>query len=93
MQYFAAIEEQRRLAPHAHVALRGAIPRQILRQVTKATYFSLWWPAHDRPVYVHRTPVWDDETGCYRDPDTDAPLQTWDQAVAELDHPKEDPRT
>ncbi len=26
VQYFAAIEEQRRLAPHAHVALRGAIP-------------------------------------------------------------------
>ncbi len=88
VQYFSAIEEQRRLAPHAHVALRGAIPRQILRQVTKATYFSLWWPPHDRPVYVHRTPLWDDETGSYRDPDTDSPLQTWDQAVAELDHPE-----
>ena len=31
VQYFAAIEAQRRLAPHLHAAIRGAIPRQVLR--------------------------------------------------------------
>jgi hypothetical protein len=91
VQYFAAIEEQRRLAPHAHVAMRGAIPRKVLRQVTKATYYSLWWPPHDRPVYVHRTPVWDPEAECYRDPDTGFPLPTWDEALAELDHDEAQP--
>ena len=91
VQYFASIEEQRRLAPHAHVAMRGAIPRKVLRQVTRATYYSLWWPAHDRPIYVHRVPVWDPESECYRDPDTGFPLQTWDEALAELDHPDASP--
>ena len=28
VQYFAAIEPQRRLAPHVYVAMRGAIERQ-----------------------------------------------------------------
>ncbi|HSE71082.1 MAG TPA: replication initiator, partial [Nocardioidaceae bacterium] len=85
VQYFAAIEEQLRLAPHVHIALRGAIPRWILRQVIKATYYSLWWPPHDRPVYVHRVPVWDPETECYRDPDTGFPLPTWEEALAEAE--------
>jgi hypothetical protein len=87
VQYFAAIEEQQRLAPHVHIAFRGAIPRKVLRQVVKATYYSLWWPPHHRPVYVHRTPVWDPETQCYRDPDTGYPLPTWEDALADLDHP------
>jgi len=91
VQYFAAIEEQRRLAPHAHVAMRGAIPRKVLRQVTNATYYSLWWPPHDRPVYVHRTPAWDSEAERYRDPDTGFPLPTWDEALAELDHDEAQP--
>jgi hypothetical protein len=91
VQYFAAIEEQLRLAPHAHIAMRGAIPRAVLRQVTRATYFALWWPPHDRPVYVHRTPAWDPADGCYRDPDTGFPLPTWEQALAELDHDQAEP--
>jgi hypothetical protein len=91
VQYFAAIEEQLRLAPHFHIALRGAIPRKVLRQVVKATYYSLWWPPHERPVYVHRTPEWDPDAECYRDPDTGFPLQTWDEALAELDHPEAKP--
>ena len=91
MQYFAAIEEQLRLAPHAHIAMRGAIPRKILRQVVRATYHSLWWPPHERPVYVHRTPEWDRSEGCYRDPDTGWPLPTWEQALADLDHPDAQP--
>jgi hypothetical protein len=59
VQYFAAVEPQRRLAPHLHSAIRGAIARAIIREVVAATYLQLWWPLFDRPVYVHRTPVWD----------------------------------
>jgi hypothetical protein len=56
VQYFAAIEPQRRLAPHVHVAMRGAIQRQVFRQVTRGTYFQLWWPSFDVPLYVNRFP-------------------------------------
>ncbi len=38
VQYFAAVEPQKRLAPHVHVAFRGAIARADLRQVIAATY-------------------------------------------------------
>ena len=82
VQYFAAVEPQRRLAPHLHAAIRGAIPRATLRQVVRATYLQLWWPPFDRPVYVHRTPVWDG-TG-YLDADTGEVLPTWDQALDRL---------
>ena len=50
VQYFCAIEPQRRLAPHIHLAIRGAIPRQVIRAVTQATYPQLWWPPFDQPV-------------------------------------------
>ncbi|WNB85489.1 replication initiator [Cellulomonas sp. ATA003] len=83
VQYFGAVEAQRRLAPHFHVAIRGAIPRATVRAVTRATYFQLWWPPMDRPVYVHRIPIWDGER--YRDPDTGLALPTWKQAIAALD--------
>ena len=83
VQYFAAIEPQRRLAPHVHVAMRGAIERQVIRQVSKGTYFQLWWPSFDVPLYVHRSPVFLD--GAYRDPDTHQALKTWQEALAELD--------
>lgn len=83
VQYFAAIEPQRRLAPHVHVAMRGAIPRAVIRQVTRGTYFQLWWPSFDVPLYVHRSPVFRD--GAYRDPDTGQELKTWAEATAELD--------
>lgn len=85
-QYFGAVEAQRRLAPHFHTAIRGAIPRSTVKAVTKATYLQLWWPQMEHPVYVHRLPVWDGEQ--YRDPDTGFPLPTWDQALDALD---EDP--
>jgi len=74
VQYFAAIEPQRRLAPHVHVAMRGAIHRQVIRQVTRGTYFQLWWPSFDVPLYVNRSPVYLD--GGYRDPDTGQELKT-----------------
>ena len=83
VQYFAAIEPQRRLAPHVHVAMRGAIERQVIRQVTKGTYFQLWWPSFDVPLYVHRSPVFID--GAYRDPDTHQALKSWQDALADLD--------
>ena len=48
VQYFSAVEAQRRLAPHLHAAIRGAIPRKTIRQVTKATYFQLCGPPSTR---------------------------------------------
>lgn len=92
VQYFAAIEPQRRLAPHIHAAIRGTIPRRLLRQVVAATYASVWWPKHDRILYpLNGMPSWDPTAETYRDPDTGHALPTWDQAVAELDHPDAQP--
>ena len=86
VQYFSAIEAQRRLAPHLHAAARGAIPRAILRQVVEATYYTLWWPPFDQPVYVDRLPVWTGPEHGYADPDTGEILPTWDQALDRLDN-------
>jgi hypothetical protein len=82
VQYFAAIEPQRRLAPHAHIAFRGAIARQDLRQVIAATYHQVWWPSTDAVRFSgDQLPVWHDPTGRYVDPVTGELLPTWDQAV------------
>jgi hypothetical protein len=83
VQYFAAIEAQRRLAPHLHAAVRGALPRVVLRQVRAATYHQVWWPPHDTPVYVDRRPAWT-ERG-YADPTTGELLPTWGDALDALD--------
>ena len=48
VQYFAAIEPQRRLAPHVHIAMRGTVARAELRRVLAATYHQVWWPARPR---------------------------------------------
>ena len=48
VQYFAAIEPQRRLAPHVHLAIRGTIARAELRRVLAATYHQVWWPTPPR---------------------------------------------
>src|SRR5512132_183197 len=85
VQYFATVEAQRRLAPHLHAAMRGTIPRRIVRQVRAATYHQVWWPAHDSPVYVERLPQWSDEIGGYLDPATGAVLPTWDHALDAID--------
>ena len=53
------LEPQRRLAPHLHAAIRGAIPRKLLLQVIAASYEQIWGPAFDQPVYTDRRPVWD----------------------------------
>ena len=47
-QYFGAVEPQRRLAPHLHMAIRGAIPRAVVRQVIAATYHHPWGPCLSR---------------------------------------------
>jgi hypothetical protein len=83
-QYFGVVEPQRRLAPHLHAAVRGAIPRETIRRVVAATYHQVWWPAHEQPVYVDRLPEWNDTRG-YVDPDTRQPLPSWREALDQAD--------
>jgi hypothetical protein len=85
VQYFATIEAQRRLAPHLHAAIRGTIPRRIVRQVRAATYNQLWWPEHDVPVFTDRLPRWASDQDGYVDPDTGWLLPTWHEALDALD--------
>jgi hypothetical protein len=84
VQYFAAVEPQRRLAPHLHAAVRGAIPRVLFRQVIAATYHQVWWPAFDEPVHVEVLPVWSEETG-FVDPETGEALPSWREALDSLE--------
>jgi hypothetical protein len=82
VQYFAAIEPQRRLAPHVHIAIRGTISRAELREVIAATYHQVWWPSTDRIAFDGgHLPVWDDTAGTYLDPSTGEVLPTWDDAL------------
>jgi hypothetical protein len=86
IQYAGAVEPQRRLAPHAHFAIRGTIPRARLRQVAAATYHQAWWPPATQPRHTpDHPPVWDRQAGGYVDPDTAVPLPTWAQALDTLD--------
>ncbi len=82
VQYFAAVEPQRRLAPHIHLAIRGTVSRIELRRVLAATYHQVWWP--DTSVVRFEDgalPVWDDHAATYLDPATGEVLPTWDQAL------------
>jgi hypothetical protein len=91
VQYFAAVEPQKRLAPHLHAAIRGAVPRATIKAVVAATYAHVWWPAHGPTDVRHDGgdrapfPVWDDETRAYRDALTGDRLTTWEQALDVLD--------
>jgi len=89
VQYFSAIEAQRRLAPHLHAAVRGAIPRRVIKAVTRATYYAAWWPPLDRVLYDRGSdwPTWDDDTQTYVDPTTGDALLSWEQATQDLDEP------
>ena len=82
LQYFAAVEPQRRLAPHVHIALRGTVARSELRRVLAATYHQVWWP-DTRVKYRDgdELPVWHDQAGGYVDPATGEVLPTWDEAL------------
>ncbi|QIS09392.1 helitron helicase-like domain-containing protein [Nocardia arthritidis] len=88
VQYFATVEPQKRGAPHLHILIRGAISREILRQVTAATYHQVWWPHFnpDNRVYsgAHQ-PVWDHKRATFVDPDSGRPLTYWDDALDVLD--------
>jgi hypothetical protein len=82
VQYFAAVEPQRHLAPHVHIAIRGTIARAELRKVLAASYHQVWWP--DTPGKYRdgdQLPVWDDQAGRYVDPATGEILPTWDEAL------------
>ena len=82
VQYFAAVEPQKRLAPHIHIAMRGTISRADLRRVLAATYHQVWWPGTSVVKFEGgHLPVWDDATGTYLDPDTGERLPTWDEAL------------
>jgi len=82
VQYAGAVELQRRLAPHAHFAVRGTVPRKLCRQVAEATYHQVWWPPFDTAVYtVDNPPVWAADRRSYVDSKTREPLRTWAQAI------------
>jgi hypothetical protein len=93
IQYFGSVEPQRRLAPHAHFAVRGTIPKKVLREVAAATYHQVWWPSTADVRYPNpdHQPVWRPDPnlprgGTYVDPDTGQPLPTWDEAMNQLDN-------
>ncbi|MEO3747058.1 replication initiator [Plantactinospora sp. B5E13] len=92
VQYAGAVELQRRLAPHAHFAIRGTLPRRLLKQIAAATYHQVWWPTFDEPLYtVDKPPVWDVDQQAYVDPKTRQPLVGWARALDELEHPDSRP--
>ncbi|WP_181570674.1 replication initiator [Micromonospora robiginosa] len=92
VQYAGAVELQRRLAPHAHFAIRGTLPRRLLKQIAAATYHQVWWPPFNEPVYrVDKPPVWDVDRQAYVDPKTRKPLPTWGEALDALEEPDSRP--
>ena len=87
LQYFAAVEPQRRLAPHVHIAIRGTVSRAELREVLAATYHQVWWPSTETIKYDGDLPVWDETSATYLDPATGEVLPTWDEALTAIgDH-------
>ena len=91
-QYFGGVEPQKRLAPHIHLAVRGSVPRPLLRQVLAATYHQVWWPSTDTVRFAgDQLPVWDEDSGNYLDPATGEVLQTWDDALDAIG-PDDEPR-
>src|ERR1700722_4455833 len=82
LQYFAAVEPQRRLAPHVHIAMRGTVSRAELREVIAATYHQVWWPSTGTVRFDgSHLPAWDETTATYLDPATGEVLPTWDEAL------------
>jgi hypothetical protein len=89
VQYFAAVESQKRLAPHLHMAVRGTLPRAEIKQIAAATYHQVWWPSIEAVKYEgDHLPVWSDGAG-YLDPVTGEVLPTWDEALDQLDQDEE----
>ncbi|NKY60064.1 helitron helicase-like domain-containing protein, partial [Nocardia flavorosea] len=72
IQYYGTVEPQKRGAPHLHILIRGTVSREIVRQVTAATYRNVWWPPHDRASEVYPgdiVPIWDPARMTFVDPD------------------------
>jgi Replication initiator protein, pSAM2 len=91
VQYFAAIEPQKRLAPHVHIAIRGTVSRAELRQIIAATYHQVWWPPTGQIRFEgDRLPVWHEPSGRYLDPMTGELLTGWDDALDAIG-PHDDP--
>src|SRR6266851_1903563 len=90
MQYFAAVEPQRRLAPHIHIAIRGTLSRTELRQVLAATYHQVWWPPVDKVKHDGGNQlIWHEASGNYLDSATGEILPSWDDALDAIgDHDK-----
>ncbi len=82
MQYFAAVQPQRRLAPHIHIAMRGTVSRAELHRVLAATDHQVWWPDTSAVQFDGEArPVWDEHGCTYVDPCTGEVLPTWDNAL------------
>lgn len=85
VQYFSTVEEQKRLTPHLHAAVRGVVPRSVVLQVIAATYHQVWWPAFDEQIYTIKTPTWDEPQRAFLCPWSGTPLPTWEESMDKLD--------
>jgi hypothetical protein len=73
------------------MAIRGAVPRSVVRQVIAATYHQVWWPSTEAVRFDGgELPVWDEDLSTYLDPVTGEVLPTWDQALDAIG-PHDDP--
>ncbi|MEV6526327.1 replication initiator [Longispora sp. NPDC051575] len=94
IQYGGCVELQRRLAPHGHFAIRGTIPRALVKRVAEGTYHQVWWPAHDNLVHSQDAPPrWCPDAQAWTDPNTGAVLDmvAWDDALDALDQDDAEP--
>ncbi len=85
VQYAGCVEPQRRLAPHAHFAIRGTVPRAVLERVAAATYHQVWWPHARVQRYTPDQLCWDGERQAWVDTETREPLTTWAEALTAID--------
>src|ERR1035437_8617669 len=82
VQYFAAVEPQRRRARHIHIAIRGPLSRTELRQVLATTYHQVWWPSAGQVKHDDgNLPAWHEASGSYLNPATGKILPSWDDAL------------
>jgi hypothetical protein len=81
VQYFAAVEPQKRLAPHVHIAMRSTVARADLRRGPRPTTRCGGPDASTVRFDGDQLPVWDEATGNCLDPATGQILLTWDQAL------------
>ena len=70
------------MAAHLHAAIRGAIPRRIIKETVAAVYYSAWWPPIDQVLYDAQVPRWDGAD--YVDPNTGVVLPTWEEALDQV---------